>query len=181
MKESYRLTQKQKILLRLKLIEGNNNLKEYIEKIMFNHLLIEKGSVNEQQDYLIEKNLNNTFIEYILSTNSESYDSEINKYKVGNYYTQLARHFNRIAVQRKISRNNLWKMVKENIIFKHSNKTELRLYKYIFRGEIIPSPRYVLKILQRNEDLPTYLSIIYLDEEITPELKEAYENLKTCA
>ena len=153
------------------------NLKEYIEEIIFNHLLIENGNVNEQQDHLIEKNLNNTFIEYILSTNSESKDSKINKYHVGNYYTELARQFNRIAVQRKISRNNLWKMIKENIIFKNSNKTELRLYKYIFRGEIIPSPRYVYKTLLKHEYLPSYISIAYLGEVIEPELKSAYEKI----
>ena len=69
-------------------------------------------------------------------------------------------------------------MIRKNIILKNYNKTDRRLYKSIFRGEIIPSPRFVYKTLQKNDDLPTYLSIIYLDEEITPELQEAYRKIK---
>ena len=173
------MTHDQKKLLRLKLNKENNNINEYISRIIFKHLLIENGTVYKKEDYLLEKELNNTLIEYILSTNSNNYGEAINKYNVSYYYTELARQFNRIAIKRKLTRNELWDIIKKNIIFKNSNKTELRLYKYIFRGEIIPSPRYVHKTLEKNDDLPTYLSIIYLDEEIKPELKEAYENLKT--
>ena len=178
MQESYMLTHTQKKLLRLKLDKENENLKEYIEKIIFNHLLIENGILNEQKDYLIEKDLNNTLIKYILNTNSNSYGEAINKYNVSNYYTELAKHFNSIAIKSKISRNKLWEMIKKNIIFKNSNKTELRLYKYIFRGEIIPSARYVYKTLNKNEDLPSYLSIVYLDQSISPELEIAYEKIR---
>ncbi|ABM75438.1 Hypothetical protein NATL1_08801 [Prochlorococcus marinus str. NATL1A] len=177
MKESYFWTHNQKKLLRLKLNKNNENLNEYMKKIIFNHLLIENGTVERKEDYLLDKDINNTFIEYILNTSSERF-GELDKYNVSYYYTELAKRFNRIALKRKISRNNLWNMIKENIIFKKSNKTELRIYKYIFRGELIPSPRYVQKRLERDEDLPTYLSIIYLDEAITPKLDIAYKKLK---
>ena len=149
-----------------------------MEKIILKHLLIENGAVDGKEDYLLEKDIYNTVIEYTLNTSSDSYGEGINKYNVAFYYTELAKQFNLIAVKRKISRNNLWKMIKENIIFKNSNKTKLRIYKYIFRGEIIPSPRYVYKTLQNNDDLPTYLSIVYLDEGITPELNMAYKKFK---
>mgnify|MGYP001254566771 CR=1 FL=1 len=177
MKKNYRLTQEQKKLLRLKPINGNNNTK-YIEKILFKHLLIENGIVDKKEDYLLEKDLNNTLIEYLLNNSSYSYGEAINKYNVSNYYTELAKQFNNIAIKRAISRNNLWEIIKKNIIFKNSNKTELRIYKYIFRGEIIPSPKYVYKTLNENEDLPSYLSIIYLDELISPELEIAYEKIR---
>ena len=156
----------------------NINLKEYIEEIIFNHLLIENGTLDGKNDYLIEEDINNTFIEYILNTSSVSYGEALNKYNVSYYYVELAKRFNKIAIKRKINRNELWKVIRENILFRNSNKTDHRLYKYIFRGEIIPSPRYVYKTLQKNEDLPTYLSIIYLDEEITPELENAYRKIK---
>ena len=156
----------------------NINLKEYIEEIIFNHLLIENGTLDGKNDYLIEEDINKTFIEYILNTSSVSYGEALNKYNVSYYYVELAKRFNKIAIKRKINRNELWKVIRENILFRNSNKTDHRLYKYIFRGEIIPSPRYVYKTLQKNEDLPTYLSIIYLDEEITPELENAYRKIK---
>ena len=171
------LTHKQKSLIKIKLTNESNSYQKYIEKIIFNHLLIEKGIVNDEKDYLKEKELDKTFISYILNTNSDTYGNEINKYSVGNYYMELAKQFNSIALKRKISRNELWKIINKNIIFKNYNKTEHRLYKYIFRGELIPSPRYVHKIFQKNEDLPTYLSIIYLDEQIKAELREAYEKI----
>ena len=76
-----------------------------------------------------------------------------------------------------ISRNKLWSIIKKDIIFKDYNKTILRFYKYIFRGEIIPTPKFVNNILTRNDDLPTYLGIIYLDKTISPKCKEAYEIL----
>ena len=178
MKESYFLTHNQKKLLRLKLDKDNGNLNEFIEKIVFNHLLIESGTFNRKEDYLLEKDINNTCIQYILNTNSDSYAEAINKFYVSNYYVELAKQFNKIAIKRKIYRNDLWKIIKKNIIFKNSNNTELRIYKYIFRGEIIPSPRYVYQTLQRSDDLPTYLSIVYLDEAITPELNMAYKKFK---
>ena len=162
----------------MKLTNEKISYQKYIERIMLKHLLIEKGIVNEQKDNLTDKGLNETFVEYILSTNSESYDVNIDKYNVGNYYMELAKQYNKIAVKKKISRNDLWKMIRKNIILKNTSKTEHRLYKYIFRGEIIPSPRYVYKTLQKNDELPTYLSIIYLDEEITPELEKAYRKIK---
>ena len=172
------MTHNQKKLLRLKLNKENNDLNEYIEKIIFNHLLIENGIVDRKEDYLLEKDLNNTLIEYILKNSSDNYGESINKYNVSNYYTELAKQFNNIAIKRAISRNNLWEIIKKNIIFKNSNKTELRIYKYIFRGEIIPSPKYVYKTINKNDDLPSYLSIIYLDELISPQLEIAYEKIK---
>ena len=159
-------------------LNREDSLKEYIEKIIFNHLLIESGTFNRKEDYLLEKDINNTCIEYILNTSSDSYAEAINKFNVSYYYVELAKQFNKIAIKREISRNELWKIIKKNIIFRNSNNTELRIYKYIFRGEIIPSPRYVYKTLQKNDDLPTYLSIVYLDEAITPELNMAYKKFK---
>ncbi len=178
MEVSYRLTEYQKNLLRLKVDNENNNLKKYIEQIIFNHLLVEKGFVNRKEDYLLESDINKTLIEYTLNTSSDSYGETLNKYNVSNYYAQLAKQFNRIAIKRKIYRNKLWKIIKNNIIFKNSNKTELRLYKHIFRGEIIPSPRYVYRIMNENDDLPSYLSLIYLDEKISPELEIAYDKIR---
>ena len=178
MKESYILTQSQKKLLRFKLDKENNNLNEYIEEIIFKHLLIENGIADRKEDYLLEKDLNKTLIEYLLNNSSDSYGKTINKYTVSNYYSELAKQFNSIAIKKLISRNKLWRIIKKNIIFKNSNKTELRIYKYIFRGEIIPSPKYVYKIMNENEDLPSYLSIIYLDESISPQLKIAYEEIR---
>ena len=162
----------------MKLTNESISYQKYIERIMYKHLLIEKGIVNEQKDNLTAKNLNETFVHYILSTNSGSYDENINKYSVGNYYMELSKQYNKIAIKKNISRNDLWKMIRKNIILKNTSKTEHRLYKYIFRGEIIPSPRYVYKTLQKNDDLTTYLSIFYLDEAITPELNMAYKKLK---
>ena len=159
-------------------LNRDDSLKEYIEKIIFNHLLIENGNLDGKKDYLLEKDINNTYIEYILNTSLHSYGDSLNKYNVAYYYAEIAKMFNKIAIKRKISRNELWKIIRENIIFKNCNKTEHRIYKNIFRGEIIPSPGYVYKTLQNNEDLPTYLSIIYLDEVITPELEEAYRKIK---
>ena len=172
------MTHNQKKLLKSKLNKENSNHNEYIEEIIFNHLLIENGTIDKKEDYLLEKDLNYTHIEYTLNTSSDSYGEAIDKYNVSNYYTELARHFNRIAIKREITRNELWKSITKNIIFKNSNKTELRLYKYIFRGEIIPSPRYVYKTIKIREDLPSYLSIIYLDESISPELEIAYNRIK---
>ncbi len=178
MEEGYRLTRNQKELLKLKLTNENNSFKKYIKAIILSHIIIEKGIGNGKKDYLLEKDLINLLIEYLLNTNSDNDGEEINKYNVGKYYALLAKQFNKIAIKRKISRNNLWNRVKKNILFESGNKTELRLYKYIFRGEIIPSPQYVYKSLKEKEDLPSYISLIYLDEEISPELKEAYYKLK---
>ena len=165
------------MLLNINLSNERINYQRHIERIIFKHLLIEKGIVNEQKDYLLEKNLNRTFIEYILNTNSENYNLHIDKYNLGYYYTELARNFNRIALKRSISRNELWKVVKQNILFKKYNRTELRIYKYILRGEIIPSPKFVYNKLKDNDDLPSYLCLVYLDEQISPELKEIYEKI----
>ena len=38
-------------------------------------------------------------------------------------------------------------------------------------------PQFFKNILNKNDDLPSFLSIIYLDEAITPEYIEAYENI----
>ena len=146
--------------------------------MIFNHLLIENGIMNGKEDYLLDKDLNDTLIEYIFNTSSNCYGEAINKYNVSNYYTELAKQFNNIAIKRAISRNNLWRLILKNIIFKNLNNTELRIYKYIFRGEIIPSPKYVYKTINKNEDLPSYLSIIYLDELISPKLEIAYEKIR---
>ena len=58
------------------------------------------------------------------------------------------------------------------------NQTKLRIYKYIFRGEIIPSTNFVKKLLHNYDNLPCYLSIMYLDEEVSKELKNAYSLIK---
>ena len=132
--------------------------------------LNEKDSITEE--FLYEKQ-----IKYILETKSTGIKKNINKYTVSNYYYQLAKRFNEIALERNISRNELWQIVKNNILIKNMQKTELRVYKYIFRGEIIPSPMYVYNALNKYDDLPSYLSIVYLDSIITPELKEAYNHI----
>ena len=76
---------------------------------------------------------------------------------------ELVKQFNKIAKKRKISRNNLCNIIKQNIIFKNLNKSQLRLYKYIFRGEIIPSPKFVHNSFKEHDDLPSYLALVYLD------------------
>ena len=90
----------------------------------------------------------------------------------------MAKQYNSIALKRKITRNELWNIIKKNNILKDQNISMQRLYKYIFRGEIIPSAKFVEKSLTTNDDLISYLSIIYLDEIIEPELEEAYKKIK---
>lgn len=167
----------QKILANEK-INGKTNITHYLEKIICRKILIEKGILNDKKDILIEKDLYNTQVKYLLDSRDDTQDKDINKYNIANYYFILAKEYNRIAIERKITRNELWSLTKKNIIIKHKNMSEQRLYKYIFRGEIIPSPKFVKKILNNNDDLISYLSIIYLDEIIRPELEEAYKKLK---
>ena len=164
----YGLTLYQRELLKTEQIHGRLNIKNHLENVMNKHILIETGLVNGQKDYLVEEDLNYNLIEYILNTSSVSYGKAINKYNVSNYYAQLSRYFSEIAKARKISRNNLWHIIKGNIIIKNYNTTYQRLYKNIFRGEIIPSPKFVYNLLQENDDLPSYLSLVYLDEVIVP-------------
>ena len=133
--------------------------------------------IGKKKDVVVEKNLYSTQINYLLNNGDEANERNINKYVVANYYFELAKKFNKIALERRISRNELWKIVKKNILIKEYNKTNLRIYKNIFRGQIIPSPQFVKSTLNKDDDLPSYLSIIYLDEEITPKFKEAYENI----
>ena len=136
------------------------------------------GGVDNKKDVLLEKNLYYTQVNYLLDIRNEDNEKAINKYNVANYYFELAKLFNRIALERKISRNKLWNIIKKNIVMKYYNKTKLRCYKYIFRGELIPSPKIIDKILTYSDDLPSYLSIVYLDESMTIEFKEAYKKLK---
>ncbi|MBW3041847.1 hypothetical protein [Prochlorococcus marinus] len=124
-----------------------------------------------------EQDLQKTQVEYLLNTTSNITEKNIDKYKVANYYYFIAKLFNQIAEKRNINRNQLWQIVKNNILFKTFNKTTIRIYKYIFRGELIPSPEFVKNLLEKYDDLPTYLAIVYLDEEITPELNKSYELL----
>ena len=175
----YRLTDDQKKLLTNENIDGKTNIQHHFEKIISNKILIEKGILDDKKDILVEKDLYNTQVNYLLNSRNESKERTINKYNVANYYFELAKLFNRIALERKISRNKLWHIIKKNIIVRDFNNTKLRFYKYIFRGELIPSPKYIEKTLTDNDDLPCYLSIIYLDESITPELDEAYANIHT--
>ena len=133
--------------------------------------------IDKKKDVIVEKELYSTQINFLLNSDDETNERNINKYVVANYYFELAKKFNKIAIERKISRNKLWMLVKKNILIKEYNKTKLRIYKNIFRGQIIPSPKFIKKTFKKNGDLPSYLSIIYLDEVITPEFKEAYENI----
>ena len=152
-------------------------IKNHLEKTIRNKILIEKGILDNKKDILIEKDLIKTQVNYILSTKSKVYNKTICKYNLANYYYLLARRFNSIALQRKVSRNTLWLNVKENILFKSFSKTELRCYNLFLRGEIIPCPRLVVNVINKYEELPTYMSIIYLDEHISPELNDAYKKL----
>ncbi len=171
------MTRYQKYLLNNEQIYGKENLKNHLEKIIRNKILIEIGFIDKKKDVLIEESLNYTQINYLLNSRDESHKKNINKYNVANYYFQLAKEFNRIALARNISRNELWKIINKNIIIKEYNNTKQRFYKFIFRGEIIPSTKFVENTLINNEDLPSYLSIIYLDEKVTAELEEAYQKL----
>ena len=135
------------------------------------------GMIGKKKDVVVEKHLYSNQINYLLNSGNEANERNINKYVVANYYSELAKKFNKIALERRISRNELWKIVKKNILLKEYNNSNLRIYKYIFRGEIIPSPQFVKNTLKKNDDLPSYLSIVYLDETITSEFKEAYENI----
>ena len=168
----------QKRLLKNEKIKGRINIKDYIEKIIRNNVLIERGAIDKKQDVVIEKDLYSSQVNYLLNNAREENNKAISKYNVANYYFQLAKQFNRIAIERSISRNNLWNITKKNMIIKDQNITTQRLYKYIFRGEIIPSPEFVENSLNNNDDLISYLSIIYLDEIIKPELEESYRKLK---
>lgn len=176
---AYKLTNYQKKLIDRDQINKNNSLTDYINRIIYNHILIEKGYINDRNDDLLEKDLYNNQINYILNSKLEEIEKNENiyKYNIANYYYQLAKQFNKIAKERKITRNELWKIVRNSIQFKDSNQTELRIYKLIFRGELIPSPKYVFKKLHGNDELPSYKSIIFLNRTISSELKKAYESL----
>ena len=174
----YRLNDAQKKLLRNEKITGKTNIKNHFEKIICSQILIEKGILNHKKDILIEKNLYNTQVNYLLDNRDDRIDKVINKYDIAHYYFLLAKQYNWIALKRKISRNALWNLVRQNIIIKGQKKSYQRLYKYIFRGEIIPSSKFLVKTLANNDDLPSYLSIIYLDEAIIPELEQAYKKIK---
>ena len=174
----YRLNDVQKRLLANERINGKKNIKHHLEKLICSEILIQKGILNNNKDYLIEKDLYNTQVNYLLDCRDDTHDKAINKYNIANYYFILAKEYNRIALNRKISRNKLWNIIKKNIIIRDYNITKQRIFKYIFRGEIIPSLKFVEHSLNTNNDLISYLSIIYLDETITPELGEAYQKLK---
>ncbi len=148
-----------------------------MKEVLRKHILIEKGSLLNEYDYLSKSDILVKQFHYILDTPDNSGNNRINKYNIANYYYYLACTFNEIAIKRKISRNQLWQLVKRNEFFKKIDKTSLRTYKYIFRGEVIPSPKFVKNSLLKYEELPTYIGIIYLDECIIPELKNAYNLL----
>ena len=131
---NYKLTYEQKELLKKEMLDRETNVKEYIENILYNHILNEKGSYKNKKDYLSEEQQDKLQIEYILKSSSKEKTGQINKYNVSNYYYILAKHYNQIAKERKLCRNKLWEEIKKNILFKEFNTTELRLYKYIYRG-----------------------------------------------
>tara|TARA_Y100000766_G_C18757386_1_gene531617 strand:- start:143 stop:670 length:528 start_codon:yes stop_codon:yes gene_type:complete len=172
------LNEVQKKILANEKINEKKHIKHHLEKIISSEILKQKGILNNKKDVLIEKTLYNTQVNYLLDCSDDTHYKAINKYNIANYYFLLAKQYNRIALNRKISRNKLWNIIKKNIIIKDYNNTQQRLYKYIFRGEIIPSIKFVENSLNTNDDLISYLSIIYLDEIITPELGEAYQKLK---
>mgnify|MGYP001196377998 CR=1 FL=1 len=174
----YRLNDDQKKLLVNEKINGKTNIKHHLEKIIYSEILIEKGILNDKKDVLTEKDLYNNQVKYLLDNRDDTQDKAINKYNIANFYFLLAKQYNSIALKRKISRNELWNIIKKNIILKNHNMSTQRLYKYIFLGEIIPSAKFVEKSLTTNDDLISYLSIIYLDEIIEPELEEAYKKIK---
>ena len=174
---TYKLTYEHNELLKNERIYGKTNIKQHLEKIIRNEILIEKGFIGNKKDILKEKDLHKIQVKYLLDCRNESDKKKINKYNVANYYFNLAETFNRIAIHRKISRNELWKMIKKNTIIKDYNKTQKRIYKYIFRGELIPSPKTVERNLKDKDDLTSYLCIIYLNDNISYKLKEAYSLL----
>ena len=104
-------------------------------------------------------------------------NNEIIKYIISKYYYELAKLFEEIANKRKISKSNLWEQVKRNMILRGLTNVEQRTYKNIFSGRTIPIGKHIGEILLKYDDLPSYLSIIYLDENISPEMEKAYSNL----
>ena len=175
---NYRLTSNQKHLLKGKIFSKKYNYTEYIKMIFKSHVIEAKGKYKDYKDCIVERDLYKKQIEYILKTTDEIDEDCINKFNIANYYFNLAKTFNNVANDRKLKRNELWEIVKKNIICTSFNKTELRIHKYMLRGDIIPSPKYVNKMLNNYDELPTYLSITYLDEIVPGELTYAYERLK---
>ena len=97
---------------------------------MRNKILIEKGIINNKKDIILEKDLHYTQINYILNNIDDGNLKTINKYDVANYYFQLAKQFNSIALERKLSRYELW-----NIIKKSSFRSSIPLLTVIYLEE----------------------------------------------
>ena len=130
---------------------------------------------NRSKYYLREFTNSIDLTEKINSQTREN--NEISKYIISKYYYELAKLFEEIANKRKISKSELWEHVKGNIILRGLTNVEQRTYKNIFIGRNIPMGKDIGKILLKYDDLPSYLSIIYLDENISPEMEKAYSNL----
>ena len=64
---NYKLNNNHKRLLRSEVIENRALIKDYIEKIIYKHVLIEKGSFFDKRDSLINKDLIENQLEYILN------------------------------------------------------------------------------------------------------------------
>ena len=171
------LTQNQIDLITNGIEDGNTVLQDHIESLLKEHIIESKGKYRNSIDRISYTDLYQLQFEYKRISKDKELKNKININTVADYYLNLAKEYNRIAIKRKISRAELWNLVKKNILLKNFNNTKLRIYKYITRGEIIPSPKFVINEIEIFNDLPCYLSIIYLDEIINPDLKISYTRL----
>tara|TARA_Y100000766_G_scaffold273322_1_gene274101 strand:- start:235 stop:651 length:417 start_codon:yes stop_codon:yes gene_type:complete len=103
---------------------------------------------------------------------------KINIIKIENYYFELSKTFINITKEKNINSLELINQMKENILLKDLSKDNLVSYKNIFEGMYVPSSEIVYNLFEKYDDLPSYLSIIYLGQNINPELKNAYYILK---
>ena len=168
------MTKAQIELIRGELINTPKDLANYLEKILINHVLTEKSEFRNKSDYLSDKDLQKQQVEYILYKNYETEENGKYKYFIFNYYQNLAKHFNTIAIERSISRNSLWHLLKENKLFRTYNKTKLRIYKHIYRGELIPSISNIRNSIL-NSELISFTGIRNLSKEIDIELNNSHE------
>tara|TARA_Y100000766_G_C18743840_1_gene525005 strand:- start:330 stop:899 length:570 start_codon:yes stop_codon:yes gene_type:complete len=175
--EKYKLTNKQIKLLKNELRYDKAEIESFVEKVLSKHILFEKGKFKDMNDYIIEEDLQKIHIEYILNKNNSFKYKNIDKYNISNYYYNLAQEFNDIASKRKLNRKELWNNIKENLKLEKFNKSELRLYKYIFRGEVVSSPKYVYNSFQRFGDLRCYRTIIKIVETQNKKLTNSYKKL----
>ena len=90
----YKLNDVQKKLLANEKINGKKNIKHHLEKIIFSEILIQKGILINKKDILIEKDLYNTQVNYLLDCRDGTHDKAVNKYNIANYYFLLAKKYN---------------------------------------------------------------------------------------